>query len=312
MIMKIFNSYFSGLKSASRLKKMITLIYGITILLSLALATPFHATLSSQAGNTMALHSLLKHFDYTTYTDFMRVYGKAITPFLGSAFWLSAFYLLFTIFFAGGVLNILNGEEQKFTIKNFLDGCGKFFFRFFRLAIYIILILILITAIVFMPVGMIVASAYQTVQSEATLFYIILTGSIIYAFFFILVLMISDYAKIILFKEDSKKSFRSVWSSTKFVFKHFFGTYFLYLLLLTAPILFLIIYFLLDNSIGMVSGFTIFIMFLIQQVFIWLRIFVKIWFLRSEVKFYELNFKAKEIVIDSSTEINPEGLTGNI
>lgn len=314
--MKIFTSYFSGLKSASRLKKMTTLIYGVTFLLALIIAIPFHSTLTSEAGNTMALRSMLKHFDYTTYSDFMRVSGKAIRPFITTAIWMGMFYLLFTVFFSGGVLNILNSEVQKFSIKNFLDGCGKFFFRFLRLAIYMIIILLLVTAIVFMPIGMIIASAYKTVQSEASLFYIILIGAIVYAFFFLLILMIGDYAKIILFKNDSKKSLKSAWTSTKFVFKHFFGAYSLYILLLIAPVLFFVVYFLLNNSIGMVSGFTIFIMFLIQQIFIWLRTWTKIWFLGSEIKYFEINIQSTETASDSkevqSIDINAQGATENI
>lgn len=307
--MKISTSYFSGLKSASRLKKMTTLIFAVTFLLALVLAIPFNSTLSNQAGNTMALNSLLKHFDYTTYTDFMRISGKAIRPFITTAIWMGMFYLLFTVFFAGGVLNILSSEGQKFSIKNFLEGCGKFFFRFLRLAIYMIFLLLLVTAIVSMPIGMIIASAYQTVQSEASLFYIILAGAIVYALFFVLVLMIGDYAKIIMFKNDSKKSLKSVWTSTKFVFRHFFGAYLLYILLLIAPILFFVIYFFLDNSIGMVSGFTIFVMFLIQQIFVWLRTWTKIWFLGSELSYFGLANKFEEPTIETATdqavEINP-------
>ncbi len=300
--MKISTSYFSGLKSASRLKKMTTLIFAVTFLLALVLAIPFHSTLTNQAGNTMALNSLLKHFDYTTYTDFMRISGKAIRPFITTAIWMGMFYLLFTVFFAGGVLNILSSEGKKFSINNFLDGCGKFFFRFFRLAIYLMILLLIITLIVFMPLSMILVSAYKTVQSEASLFYIFVIGDIIFAMLFILVLTIGDYAKIILFKNDSKKSLKSVWTSTKFVFRHFFGTYSLYLLLLIAPILFFVIYFFLDNSIGMASGFTIFVMFLIQQIFVWLRTWTKIWFLGSELSYFGLANKFEEPIIETATD----------
>ena len=263
---------------------------------------PFHSTLKSEAGNTMALHSMLKHFDYTTFSDFMRASGKAIRPFITTAIWMGMFYFLFTVFFAGGVLSVLSSDGQKLSFNNFLKGCGKLFFRFLRLAVYMIIILLFVTAIVFMPMGMIIASAYQTVQSEASLFYIILTGAIVYAFFFILVLMIGDYAKIILFRDDSKKSLKSVWASTKFVFKHFFGAYLLYILLYIAPIIFFVLYFQLDDAIGMVSGFTIFVMFLIQQIFVWLRIWTRIWFLGSELSYFGLAKKFEIPTIETATD----------
>ena len=115
--MKILNAYSNGLVSAAKSKRMTTLIYAVTLLLALVIAIPFHSVLIAQAGNTMALSSLVKHFDYTSYTDFMRQSGKAITPFLGLAVWIGFFFLIFTIFFSGGVLTILS-EENKFLVKN--------------------------------------------------------------------------------------------------------------------------------------------------------------------------------------------------
>lgn len=273
---------------------MTTLIYAVTLLLALVIAIPFHSVLIAQAGNTMALSSLVKHFDYTSYTDFMRQSGKALTPFLGAAVWMGLFFLVFTVFFSGGVLTIL-GEENKFNLKEFLSGCGKFFMRYLRLAIYMVIIISVVEGLLFFAIGAVLVSAYPSVQSEASLFYIFAAGAIVCLLFLILFLTISDYAKVILFREDSKKVLKSIWTSTKFVLRHFLGAYFLYLLLLIAPVVLFILYFLSDESIGMVSGFTIFIMFLIQQILIWLRTWIKIWFLGSELTYFDLIEESKKM-----------------
>ena len=300
--MKILNAYSNGLVSAAKSKRMTTLIYAVTLLLALVIAIPFHSVLIAQAGNTMALSSLVKHFDYTSYTDFMRQSGKTITPFLGLAVWMGFFFLLFTVFFSGGVLTILS-EENKFLVKNFLSGCGKFFFRFLRLAIYMLIIISIIEGVLIFVIGAILVAAYQTVQSEASLFYIFLVGTVAGLLIFILFLTISDYAKVILFREDSKKVLKSIWTSTKFLLRHFFGAFFLYLLLLIAPVVFFILYFLLDGSIGMVSGFTIFVMFLIQQLIIWLRTWIKIWFLGSELSYFDLIEENKGLTEEKYSQV---------
>ena len=309
--MKIFKSYSAGLVSAAKSKRMTTLIYSVTLLLALVIAIPFHSVLIAQAGNTMALSSLVKHFDYTSYTDFMRQSGKAIRPFLLTAVWMGFFFLLFTIFFTGGVLTILT-EENKFTVKDFLTGCGKYFMRFLRLAVYIIIIISVIEGLLIFVIGVILAAAYTTVQSEASLFYIFLVGTIIGLLFLTLFLTISDYAKVILFREDSKKVLKSMWTSTKFVLRHFFGAFLLYLLLLIAPVVFFILYFLLDESIGMISGFTIFIMFLIQQVLIWLRTWVKIWFLGSELTYFDLIQESKKLIAEKYSPVRSEEQAGEM
>lgn len=297
--MKIFKAYSAGVVSAVKSKRMTTLIYAVTLLLALVLAIPFHNALSIRAGNTMALSSMVKHFDYTTYTDFMRQAGRALSPLLVEAFWMGVFYLIFTIFFSGGVLTVLN-EQNSFTIKNFLSGCGKYFFRFLRLAIYMIISEVIIVSLLMFAMGAILAGAYPAVQTEASLFYIFVAGSIIGILLLILLLNISDYAKIILFRDDSKKVFKSIWGSIKFVFRHFFGAYTLFLLLLIAPVIFFILYLWLDSSIGMVSGITIFIMFLIQQILIWLRTWVKIWFLGGELSYFDMIRQSKKVEIEEN------------
>ncbi len=300
--MKIFNAYNAGFVSAAKSKKMATVIYAITFLFALLLAIPFHATINKIAGNSMDINSMIKGFDYTTYTDFLRTAGHAISPFVSAAFWFGVLYLIFTVFFAGGVLKILNEEDKKFSARLFFENCSVFFFRFLRLSIYLLILQVIFALIVFFPLAAIVTMVSAAVQNEAVLFYIVLIGVIVYLFFFILLLIVGDYAKIILFNNDSRKSLKSIWLSVKFVIRHLFSTYLLYLFILIAPIVLFLIYFYLDSAIGMVSGFTIFIMFLIQQILIWARTWIKIWFLGSEISLYGLfpAAKIKEVLPEPS------------
>lgn len=304
--MKIPKAYFTGFNSAAKLKKMVTVIYAVILLLALVIAVPFHSALLNQAGNTMELQPLLKQFNFTVYADFMNSYGKIVKALIPAAIWMGMFYFLFTVFFTGGILNILKDENHKFSAVNFFSECGKYFFRYLRMGIYLLIVQILIGVIVFLPLSLILASNYETTLNEASLFYISVTGGIIYLLLFILVLIIGDYAKIILYDNDSKKVIKSIYTAFKFTSRHLFGTYLLYILILAVPVLLFAVYFWLDSAIGMVSGFTIFIMFLIQQVFIWLRVLVKVWFLGSELTFYGLiNVNNNKTLEDASSSENP-------
>lgn len=306
--MKILNAYFIGFNSAVKLKKMATVIYPVIFLLALIIAVPFHSALLNQAGNTMELQPLLKQFNFTVYADFMNSSGKIVKALIPAAIWMGIFYSLFTVFFTGGILNVLKDESLKFSAGNFFSGCGKYFFRYLRMGIYLLIVQILIGVIVFLPLSLILASNYETTLNEASLFYIFVTGVIIYLLLFILVLIIGDYAKIILYNNDSKKVIKSIYSAFKFTFRHLFGIYLLYILILATPVLLFVIYFLLDNTIGMVSGFTIFVMFIIQQAFIWLRVLVKVWFLGSELTFYSLiNAEAGHPIGTSATSLQING-----
>jgi hypothetical protein len=290
---------------------MAALIYTVILLMALIIVLPFHSAVSGQAGNSMALHSLLKQFNYTIYTDFMHSAGKIINPLLYTAVWMGIFYFLVTVFFSGGILSSLSKKDGKFSAANFLAVSGEYFFRFLRLGIYLLIIIFFIAIAIFLPLGKILSSNYDTTQSEASLFYISIAGAFVFAIFFLLILLIGDYAKIILFNTDSRKVIRTIGKSVKFVFRHLFGTYCLYLLILLVLILSFIIYFVLENVIGMVSGITIFIVFLIQQAFIWLRILIKIWFLGSEVSFYN-NMNQSEYQKVSIDETSNDSSSGSV
>jgi hypothetical protein len=312
--MKIFKAYFEGLKSTLKTLRMSAIIYSVIFLFAVIIAMPFHSALSNQAGNTMALHGLLKHFSYTSFSDFMHSASKSLSPLLLEAVWMGGLYFLFVVFFTGGILSVLKYDGKKFSFVNFLSGCGEYFFRFLRLGIYLLIVELIIALAVFIPLTMLLSNNYETTQNEASLFYISVSAAFVFAVLFILVLIVGDYAKIILFKEDSSKVIRAIGRSVKFVFRHLIGTYALYLIILTGLILSFVVYFILDNEIGMVSGFTIVVMFIIQQVIIWLRILIKIWFLGSELSYYkfisrsENNLLAEEVIPDNFSSSKSEDM----
>jgi hypothetical protein len=291
--MKILSSYFNGFKAALKTIKLITAIYAVTLILALVLAIPFGNTIQSKAGNSMAFTSLLKDFNYTVYKDFMKQFGDAVAPYISSAIWMGIFYILFTIFFEGGVLTILKRKENKYLLKNFWEASAEYFLRFLRLAVYSIIIQVLIALAVYIPLGIIIDSASADAASIAPLFYIILTGAVIHLVLFIFILIVTDYAKIMIVELESYKPLKIFLRSFGFVIRHFFSTYFLYLIILIAPIIIFLIYFRIERNIGMSTGGNIFLMFIIQQIVICCRVFIKLWFLGSQLDLYR-NFEIKE------------------
>lgn len=282
--MKILNAYIEGFKKASVSKKIITIIYGSTLLIGLILAGAFKATLTNNFGSRPELYKLLHDFDFKVYSDFMNTFGERVHPFINQMIWFGAFYFFFTVFFAGGVLKHFEVSTIKSKAQAFFAGCAKYFFRFLRLGIYVLLIQLIVFAIIAVIFSTIFNKAMDT-SIEPTLFTIFIIWIGLHLLFFILISIVSDYAKIILVKEDSKKVWRALWSGFKFTVKKIYVTYPLYILLLIVPVLLTFVYLWLDEAIGMQSLFTVFVMALIQQLFVWVRLYIKVWILGSE---YEL------------------------
>ena len=307
--MKIINAYFKGLKRTLSSFKMITVIYFITLVLAMMIAFPFRSALKNVVGHSLLPEKLLHDFNFTIYKDLMHNYGDSIIPFIQVIFWVGVVYLFFTIFFSGGILNIFHYEKNRFSMQAFFEGAGKFFLRFFRLIVFTFLLNIIFAVVIYFPLSIILSSYFETVP-EKSIFFIALFGIAIHLLLIIFSLIISDYAKIKIVVEDTNKVFKTFWRSIKFTFKHLVGTYLLYLLLLLFPIVIVLTYYFIEKPINMDSAKIILTMFFIQQIFIWLRIFSKVWFLRSELYFYKNFIEPKQLedkkTWDLKDLINPD------
>jgi hypothetical protein len=295
--MNILKSYADGFKRTYTLKKIVTIIFGITVSLGVILAFAFFSATSEKFGARPEVLSLLKDFNATVYFDLMNNYKDLIEPFTGMMIWFGLIYFFFSVFFAGGVIKMFEGSSIQSAAQAFFAGSVKYFFRFLRLGFFVLIAQFL--AFIVIAAGFLVIFT-QTLQNstEPKLFTIIMmwlaTHFLVWAF----ISVVADYAKIILVKEDSKKVFKSLWYSFSFSVRKVYVTYPLYLLCLIVPIVSFVLYFLLEDLIGMKSGFTVLIMFLIQQVFIWCRLFAKVWILASEYNLftYHLLIKGQPII----------------
>ncbi|MCX6169361.1 MAG: hypothetical protein NTX65_08475 [Ignavibacteriales bacterium] len=279
--MKILKSYSRGFKEARTSTKIVFIIYGSTLLLGLIAAGAFNSQLTGMAGARMELYKLLPNFDFTVYSDFMNNYGDIIQPFITQLTWFGLFYFFFTAFFAGGILKYFEGSSITSKAQAFFAGSTKYFFRFLRLGLYVLFFQLIVFAIIALIFSSIFTKAVDN-TTEPTLFVILLIWSVLHLFFFILISIISDYTKIILVKEDSRKVWRALITGLKFTFKKIYVVYPLYILLLIVPVAATLIYFWLDELIDMRSEFTVLVMLIIQQIFIWFRLFSKVWILGSE------------------------------
>lgn len=291
--MKIIKAYILGLSKTLSSLGLVIIMYFFTLLIGLIIAFPFKSALTKVVNYSMSPAILLQDFNYIVYEDLMRNYGEPLKPFIQIMFWVGLAYFIFSVFIAGGILNILHNEKNNFSIKSFFEGSGKYFYRFLRLAGIVISLNIIIALVIYIPLGIIFDSVSETVESEASLFYIGVGGVLLHLLLIILLLIVSDYTKIKLVTEETTKVFRAFWQSIKFTFRYIHNTFLLYLMLLIFPLLLIVIYYFVEDSIGMTSGITIIIMFLVQQLFVWLRQFSKVWNYSSQLSYHNNYVKPK-------------------
>lgn len=284
--MKLIKSYFSGLKDSIRLYKINILMYVGNLFFTLIIALPLWFFLKKTGGNSLLLNNYIAEFDLTTILDWHISMADGLQMLKSQIVWLALAYCVAQVFFTGGVLQYLFVEGKKFSMSDFFSACGLYFFRFLRLFIYSSIFHVLALLIVLIPTVWIFDLSSARITTEPQIFWIIATAASIYFLLLCLILTVSDYAKIRMVLDDSKASLKSFFKGFGFVFKNFFSSYFLFLLLIAGAIAFFYLYFFVGRIVGYGNSFAILFMFLIQQGYIFGRMFLKTWILGSEISLY--------------------------
>jgi len=284
--MNIFRAYISGFKSTGRTWAMPTFIYVVNLILGILFAIPFLGTLKQKAGFTMSIQDVLSGYDHTVFQELFNEATVYIGQFIRQGLWIAVLFFIISIFLTGGILHIFSDKSYPFTFERFFSGSLKFFLRFLKLSMYMLVIYLLLTALIFLIVFLISAGVFSGTGSEKTLFFIVFPGFCFWLLVMIFFLIIADYARFSIVRNDSRNVFITIFRSLKFVSRKFPFTYGLYLMLLVAPVALIYSYTLLSNVIGMTSGITILVMFLIQQLFIWAKVFTRVWTFASQFDYF--------------------------
>jgi hypothetical protein len=109
-----------------------------------------------------------------------------------------------------------------------------------------------------------------------------------FAFFIITFLLnVGDYARVLLHRDDLLNPWKAFWKATEYIFRNF-KTMQVYWAIVVVGFALILVYLMLESTIGMTSGFKIWLMFVIQQFFIFCRIFIRTWNLSNAFDFVSL------------------------
>jgi len=267
-------AYLQGWKTTWNNKRLLGIWYVFTFCLALLTAIPFSGFLSKTIGNSLAANELLNEFNYTIISDFLNEYGKGLFPIFNQSIGMLLLFFVGAIFLMGGVLNVFKNQGIHYRAANFWEGSAKYFWRLLRLSIYFLLIH---TALLLVFVLILFAQAEGfnpfKAQSEMVFINAIRYVGVIYLFFAVIVAMIHDYAKIHVIHQEIFLMTRPIVETLGLVFKNFIPFFFLFLLNLLTLALFVWLYTIISNKI---PNETIWLAFLIGQLFVLLRITLKL------------------------------------
>lgn len=274
---KIIQALQAGFSAVSSYWRVLFPFYLITLLIAGLTALPWRSLIYAEAGQSLILADLVKGFNYTFINDFLQNYGSALGPLLNLSALALVPYLLALVFLTAGLVALLIAAPVQYDRSIFWGGGGEYFSRLFRQT----LLFILMHALLLLSFGWLYLTIIQwgspaKLDNEgiitASLQWLVPLYVFVAAFFF----MWQDYAKVFLIREKHPWIWRPMGRSLKFIVTHFSICYSTYLLNMILLVVVFGINHLITSVFEIDSAATIFISFLLSQLFLLARYVLKI------------------------------------
>lgn len=269
---KAIRALLTGMNTGYRLRYVSLIVYSMQLLLALSVGMQVRAVLDASVGQSLELRKLLSGYDHTVIMDFLKVHGASLTPLLGQLRWLLPVWLVASVFLNGGLL-LCAIYPERISRGAYWRFAAEYFNRFFKTALVFLTIAITWTALLFIPLLITLMPMLETFQSEKSAIAISLLVVVLWLIGCSVLFVWSLLTRIRQAEgERTARSIRAGWSDLW----HDKSTYALTVLLfLGIQFLLAVIYLFLSGAMGTHTAGGIFIVFLLQQLFVYSRIVLR-------------------------------------
>ena len=238
--------------------KIVLLVYLLQFMLAIPLAMQVWHVLEASIGNSLEINKLLLSYDHTVISDFLKVHGGSITPLIGQLRWVLLVWALASVFINAGILATL--VKKTPTWLAFWTEGATYFFRFAKIAVIFLLLLLIWTGATLLPYLSKIQISLEAMASEKTVLGYLLALVIGWFVGVIYLYSASIVAKTAIIQEGL-----STWRATKkglvCTLQNFGKTLAIFLVFSALQLLALGIYWWLEGKSGMVSARLIVVFF---------------------------------------------------
>ncbi len=281
--MIIIRSYLQGARFSNRAWQLTSLLYVVNLLFALVLAIPFYKAFGETAGHTMALDSFIQTFRYTAIREFLSAFAERAGILLKTGIWLALLFLLVQILLKGGILSLADHKDPGFAFSRFMEGAGTWFFRFLKISLWVILLQVFILALVWIPFGFLLDHQFQHASTERVLYHTFLIAAGIHVVLASLVHLLGEYTRYRVFLGNGTRIFRTLLSTARMLIRRFAHIILLFLFMVIHFLLLSLLYYFLRKWIGAEGTWLLILLFIVQQLVMWLRNMLRIWMISSQL-----------------------------
>jgi len=285
--MSVIKSYVHGIAGATRRPKLTALLWLMNLVFALPAFFVYRAALGGTLGNSLAAEGLLKKPDMNVIFEFLTSSGIVLGQVFTAVLVLIVLHVLAYIFAFGGILNSLAPEARGHRFGQvFFGGGGRFYGRFFRLVIYSVVLWVPVI-VIFMAVNAFLRLVANNPVHEQLTFAMNILRVLVFLFLAFFVEMILDYARIKIAVTDSRQVFQSLVGAARFVLSMPLKTVFLYYLLGLTGWAAFAVYLAVQSTFSKTSVIAVILCFLIAQLFIASRAWLRVAFQAAQKDFLE-------------------------
>jgi hypothetical protein len=285
--MAVLLSLRNGFQKAVSMFQLPVLLYVLNMVFALVPAFLFYQAVSRRIGSSLVLERMLHDFDYSVYRDFLNEAKSEFFVLYGVVLAVLLMYMLFSVFVDGGIIALFRDSHDTLSMRKFFGDCGEFAVRFLHLFFLWcgITVVLVVIALSFLTAEF--GSWTTGALSETDLIFPAITCAGVFFFLLILLVMVLSYAKIIIVVEGEKKVRTALWRAVRFLVKNFFSATALQFILISAVAGLMILYLFIESSAGMTSGYSVVIVWVLQQTVVLLRMWLRMAGYGSQLSFYQ-------------------------
>jgi len=285
--MKVFNSLKAGIIRSYKYWKAAVIVWLVSLLLVSVVAIPMKAALLEGLGKSAITENLRDGIDIEVFADLGANLGSLSSYFSSGLFMALLVGYVINVFFAGGLFNGVKGSSACTSLGDFFRASAKNFWSFLYISLIISFItLLLVILIVIIPVAVV---SQTEGSSDVAVFRTFVFFSSFFLFVLILILLVADYARAWQVLHDRDVCFKAIGFGFSHTFRTFFASYPLMLIIVTIHALYGWLILSILPGFKPVTGSGIILLFIISQLFFFIKVLLRTWRYGSVTRMMEIN-----------------------
>ncbi|MBP7037978.1 MAG: hypothetical protein KBB30_03635 [Bacteroidales bacterium] len=270
--MKIFSSLRKGFELVCRARTGVLITWFLFFLLTLSLVYPLRSALNSAFGGSMITERLAEGLDIEVFADLGTTGMGILSSFTGGLIFTFLVAFLLNAFVSAGLFGIMRKDTGGFSAREFFRvAAGNFLPYLLILFVLTIAYSFFLILLLLVPLG---ASVSGNAESSGA---IQLASALLLALLTPVFLLLADYSRAWKAGSDNVSAFEAIGYGLSTTFGKLGRSYLLMVLLILVQILLLYAVVLIMPAWRPATGGAVFLMLVVSQLLVILRLFLKAW-----------------------------------